>query len=198
MIHDNKDNTLEISDLAKKINELSGFEIVTPDSGDDFDVYSLYLNKVDGWRQKVIDWALTKLPFSVTTNDGEVFFTRSAIRNALAHGKGKLKLLSIPYIPMMLQKGILFHTKKENGFVFFNYTHPFIFEGENHFAIIVVREDLNGKRFYDNEFITKIKTADGLDYSQGLPSPNKLAETKQKTCAHPSTGNILRNILNVK
>ena len=73
-----------------------------------------------------------------------------------------------------------------------NYVHPFIFEDEDHYAIIVVREDYNGKRFYDNEFIAKIKTADGLDYSQGLPL------IRQKSCAHPSTGNILQDILNVK
>ena len=54
------------------------------------------------------------------------------------------------------------------------------------------KEDFNGKRFYDNEFITKIKAADGLDYSQGLPAK------RQKTCAHPSIGSILRNILNIK
>ena len=73
-----------------------------------------------------------------------------------------------------------------------NYAHPFIFEGEIHYAVIVVREDSNGKRFYDNEFITKVKAADGLDYSQGLLA------TRQKTCAHPSAGNILRTILNVR
>ena len=100
-------------------------------------------------------------------------------------------MLSIPHIPRLLQNGVLFHTEKEENFIFLNYAHPFIFESEKHYAIIVVREDFNGKKFYDNEFITKIKMADGLDYSQGLPA------TRQKTCAHPSSGTILRNILNV-
>jgi len=187
-----KINDLDETMLADKINQLPYFEIISPESGDDFDIYSLYLNKIDGWRQKVIDWAMLKLPPSIEMPDGEVFFTRSSIRNALAHGKGKLKLLSIPYIPIMLQKGVLFHAEEEREFVFYNYTHPFIFENEAHHAIIVIREDFNGKRFYDNEFITKIKTPDGLDYSQGLPP------TRQKTCAHPSTGSILRTILKVK
>jgi len=179
-------------EIADRINQLLHFEITTPESGDDFEIYSAYLNRIEGWRQKVIDWAQTKLPDSIVMADGEVFFTRSSLRNALAHGKGKLKLLSIPYIPRFLQNGVLFYTEKEKNFVFYNYAHPFKFENENYYAIIVVREDFNGKRFYDNEFITKIKAADGLDYSQGLPA------TRQKTCAHPSTGSILRNILNVK
>jgi len=179
--------------IPEKINQLLPFEMVMPEFGDDFEIYAAYLERIDGWRQKVIDWALTKLPGSIVTADGEVFFTRSSLRNALAHGKGRLKLLSIPYIPHFLQNGVLFYTEKEKNFVFYNYAHPFIFEGENYYAIIVVREDFNGKRFYDNEFITKIKkAADGLDYSQGLPA------TRQNTCAHPSTGSILRNILNVK
>jgi hypothetical protein len=188
----NMENTLEVLELANKIDQLFPFEITKPEYGDDFNVYSAYLKKIDGWRQKAIDWALLKLPASISLHDGEVLFTRRSIRNALAHGRGKLKLLSIPYIPKILQNGVLFYTEKAKDFIYFNYTHPFMFEGEKHYAIIVVREDINGKRFYDNEFITKIKKADGLDYSQALPA------TRQKTCAHPSIGIILRNILNVK
>ena len=191
-MHDDKDDILEKTKLADKINRLFPFEIAVPESGDDFEIYSAYLKRIDGWRQKVIDWALTKLPGSIEMADGEVFFTRSSLRNALAHGKGRLKLLSIPYIPRLLQNGVLFFREKEKNFIFYNYAHPFTFEDESYYAIIVVREDFNGKRFYDNEFITKIKAADGLDYSQGLPA------TRQQTCAHPSTGSILRNILNVK
>jgi len=191
-MQNSKNDAYEQIELAEKINQLFPFDITTPESGADFEVYSAYLERTDGWRQRVIDWALNKLPSSIVMADGEVFFTRSSLRNALAHGKGRLKLLSIPYIPRMLQNGVLFYTEKEKNFVFYNYAHPFTFEDESHYAIIVVREDFNGKRFYDNEFITKIKAADGLDYSQGLPA------TRQKTCAHPSTGSILRNILNVK
>ena len=186
------DNACEKYELAEKINQLFPYIITDPESGDDFEVYSAYLERIDGWRQRVIDWALGKLPGSIVTADGEVFFTRSSLRNALAHGKGRLKLLSIPYIPLMLQNGVLFYTEKENNFIFYNYAHPFVFDGEDYYAIIVVKEDFNGKRFYDNEFITKIKGADGLDYSQGQPA------TRQNTCAHPSIGSILRDILNVK
>jgi len=177
--------------LGKKIKNLLPVEVKIPESGKDLEIYSAYLNKEDRWRQKAIDWAQTKLPKSIIIADGEVFFTRSSIRNALAHGKGKLKLLSIPYIPLMLQNGVLFYAERRKDFIFYNYAHPLVFEGENYYIIIVIREDSNGKRFYDNEFITKIKLADGLDYSQGLP------ETKQKTCAHPSIGSILRTILNI-
>jgi len=188
---------LEKIKIADNINQLLPFEIAAPESGDDFEIYSAYLARIDGWRQRVIDWALTRLPESIEMTDGEVFFTRSSLRNALAHGKGRLKLLSIPHIPRLLKNGALFYTEKEGNFIFYNYAHPFIFEGESHYAIIVVREDFNGRRFYDNEFITKIKAADGLDYSQGLPATRQNLP-EQKTCAHPSIGSILRDILNVK
>ena len=196
-MHGDENDVLERAKIADRINQLLPFEITAPESGDDFEIYSAYLERIDGWRQRVIDWALTRLPDSIKMTDGEVFFTRSSLRNALAHGKGKLKLLSIPYIPRLLKDGVLFYTEKETNFIFYNYAHPFIFEGESHYAIIVVREDFNGKRFYDNEFITKIKAADGLDYSQGLPATWQNLP-RQKTCAHPSIGSILRNILNVK
>jgi hypothetical protein len=133
---DNKIFVIDQTKLADNINQLPPFDIEAPESGVDFEAYSAYLQRIDGWRQKVIDWALTKLPGSIVMADGEVFFTRGSLRNALAHGKGK--------------------------------------------------------RFYDNEFITKVKAADGLDYSQGPPA------TRRKPCAHPSTGSILQNILNVK
>jgi len=190
-MNNDENSAPEHAKIVDKINRQLPFEITAPESGADFEIYSAYLERMSGWRHKVIDWALTKLPGSIEMTDGEVFFTRSSLRNALAHGKGKLKLLSIPYIPRFLKNGVLFHTEKEKNFVFYNYAHPFIFEGENYYAIIVVREDFNGKRFYDNEFIAKIKAADGLDYSQGLPA------TRQNTCAHPSIGSILRAILNV-
>jgi len=42
--------------LIKKATELPG--ITAPESGDDFEVYSAYLKRSDGWRQRVIDWAM--------------------------------------------------------------------------------------------------------------------------------------------
>jgi hypothetical protein len=106
------------SNLADRINQLFSFEITIPESGDDFEIYMAYLNRIDGWRQKVIDWALTRLPGSIVRPDGEVFFSRSSLRNALAHGKGKLKLISIPHILRLLQDGVLFHIEKEKNFIF--------------------------------------------------------------------------------
>jgi len=115
--------------LFAKINQLIPVEIKMPESEEDLEIYNIYYNHVSGWRQKIIDWALAKLPKSVIIDDGEVFFTRSSIRNALAHGKGKLKLFSIPYIPLMLKDGILFYKEKEDKFIYYNYTHPFLFNG---------------------------------------------------------------------
>ncbi|MDR1786139.1 MAG: hypothetical protein LBR23_06745 [Spirochaetaceae bacterium] len=177
--------------LASRIRQLVPLEISAPEAGSDLAVYTAYLERREGWRQQAIEWALSRLPASLVMDDGEVFFTRSSIRNALAHGKGRLKLLTMPYIAQMLKTAVMFHRETSAEFIFYNYAYPFYFEGESHYAIIVVREDFNGKRFYDNEFVTKLKTADGLDYSQGQPSARQMA------CAHPPLKNILRNILNV-
>jgi hypothetical protein len=107
IMHGDENDVLERAKIADRINQLLPFEITAPESGDDFEIYSAYLERIDGWRQRVIDWALTRLPDSIKMTDGEVFFTRSSLRNALAHGKGKLKLLSIPYIPRLLTDGVL-------------------------------------------------------------------------------------------
>jgi hypothetical protein len=74
---------------------------------------------------------------------------------------------------------------------FYNYYALFfILKDRYYYAIIVIIEDNNGKCFYDNKFITRKKSVDELDYSKEIPT------TRQKTCAHLSTGNILQNILN--
>jgi phosphoribosylformylglycinamidine (FGAM) synthase-like amidotransferase family enzyme len=177
--------------IAKKILETPPVEIKIPVSGIDHDVYKAYSERIPGWRKKSIDWAVTKIPNCVQLTDGNVFFTRSSFRNALAHGKGKLKILTIPYLVELLQGGILFHTETAQNFTFYNYAHPILFDKSEHIAIIVVKEDNTGKKFYDNEFIVK-KSTDGLDRSLGR------LNDQQDTSAHPSIGSILRNILFVK
>jgi hypothetical protein len=112
--------------LAERISLLAPIEVFVPEAADDIAVYKAYLDRSKGWRQKAIEWALAKLPASVMLSDGEVFFTRSSIRNALAHGKGKLKLLTIPYIAVMLKPAVLFYSEVQGDFTFYNYAHPFI------------------------------------------------------------------------
>jgi phosphoribosylformylglycinamidine synthase len=92
----------------------------------------------------------------------------------------------------MLTNGVLFHRESRGDFIFFDYAHPLQFEGALYIAVIVIREDRSGKKFYDNEFVSKINSTDGLDSSLGQPHIRKI------TSAHPSVGNIVQNIMSVK
>ena len=46
--------------LAEKINQLLLFEIFTPESRKDLEIFFVYQNRIKGWRRKVINWALSK------------------------------------------------------------------------------------------------------------------------------------------
>jgi hypothetical protein len=80
--------------------------------------------------------------------------------------------------------------KQGRAETFYNYAYPLIFEGNGYVISIAIKEDYNGKRFYDNEFIQEAKLTDGLTAATGPSTRGNLT--------HPSAIIILRDILNVK
>jgi hypothetical protein len=102
-----------------------------------------------------------------------------------------LKIISLPYIPELLVKGVLFYDEQRHDFHFYNYAHRIIFDDKETVAVIVIREDNRGKKFYDNEFIMAKKENDGLDYSSARS--NKAGQLTH----HSSMGSILQSILSV-
>lgn len=178
--------------IKNAIETIKPVIVQIPRSPEGLETYQAYAEKKPGWRKKSIDWAMSIAPPVVHTAGGDVLFTRSSFRNAFAHGRGKLKLLSVPYVAEMLTKGVLFHRESKGDFTFFDYAHPLEFEGALYIAVIVIREDRSGKKFYDNEFVSKMNSTDGLDSSLGQPHTRKI------TSAHPPVGNIIQNIMSVK
>jgi hypothetical protein len=145
-----------------------------------------------GWRTEIVDWATCIIPARLTGPDGDVIVSRSSIRNIIAHGKGPLKILTLPHLSELLKKAVLYHTeetedKQGRKEIFYNYAHPLIFEGKKVYVSISVKEDLNGKRLYDDEFT---KATDGLTAVTGPSTRGVLT--------HLSTITILQNILFVK
>lgn len=149
----------DIDKTADKITSTAPIEIGEPDklSSDDKAIYDIFKNKKEGWRRKIADWALSKLPKSTKTSFGEVEYRHSKIRGSLSHGFGDLKMLTLPYLDKMFKDGVLYdkHTE-DDGFTYYNVAHRLTYQGEDYIARLVAREDRQGNLFYDHEF-TDIK-----------------------------------------
>jgi hypothetical protein len=48
-------------------------------------------------------------------NERAAIRIESPIRDTIAHGKGPLKILTIPYIPEILKKSVLYYTKGKDS-----------------------------------------------------------------------------------
>jgi len=82
------------------------------------------------------------------------------------------------------------NNKQESQEHYFNYAYPIRFDDKEWIVSITVKEDYNGKRFYDNEFVQEIKATDGL--------PNGTGPSTRGNPTHPSALDILQDILFVK
>ena len=174
--------------LADDILSTEKIDITIPDKEllpEDRNVYDIYKNKEQGWRNTVADWAISKLPESTTTSFGQIQYRKAKIRGALAHGYGDLKVLTLPHLDRMFKDGILFDQHEEDGFTYYNVAHMLRYNGEDYIARLVAREDKNGNLFYDHEF-TEIKKI-------GAPASGREGNTA--TSPHQSTAKILENII---
>jgi len=153
-----------------------------------------YKNDVKGWRDEITNWAKKIIPDIIKDPEGkDVNVSRSNIKDALAHGKGPLKVLTLPKLEEMLKNGVLYHIenrqdKQGRTEKLYNYAYPILFDNAFHVVSIVIKEDYNGKRFYDNEFVLE-KTTDGL--------PIGTDPSTRGSLTHPFALNILKKIISV-
>jgi len=110
-----------------------------------------YNNGTEGWKNIIITWAKSIIPDVIKDPDGkDVNVSRSNIRDALSHGKGPLKVLTLPKLVEMLNKGVLFHIESKQDKQgrkerYFNYAYPIQFESNDYIISIIIKEDFNGK-----------------------------------------------------
>lgn len=175
--------------MAEAIAATEAIKIGDPTelSEQDKGIYDIFKDKKEGWRKKVIDWALGKLPSSGTkTSFGVVEYRPAKLRGALSHGYGDLKMLTLPYLDRMFKNGVLYDSHKEDdGFTYYNVAHRLRYKGEDYVARLVAREDRQGNLFYDHEFtdIKKIGApATGREEANNsVTSPHQLfAKVRQK------------------
>jgi hypothetical protein len=184
----------EAAKILKQINQRHKIMIEKPDDKIK-EIIDIYYKEPKGWKKLIIDWAKTIIPNVIKDPDEiDVEVSRRSIRGLISHGKGPLKILTLPNLPEMLKNGVLYYSENKNDKQgrqehYYNYAYPIQFEEKDFVVSITVKEDHNGKRFYDNEFVEEKKSTDELPYGAAPSTRGRLT--------HPSVLNILRYILSV-
>lgn len=174
--------------LKQEILSTDNVTIELPTDQETRKLYDDYKKNVSGWRQRMIDWITNTVPSQLDTIVGKVAFSRGSARDAMAHGKGDLKMLIVPHIEKMLKTGVVFDTNNDGEFTYYNIAHRVRYDNEDYVARFVIREDRNRKRYYDHEF-TEIKKVGELPTAQGRTSEGSDHLT------HQPAAKILQEIL---
>ena len=174
--------------LRDEILATKNIEVKTPSDETAKQLLSDYKANAPGWRQRMLDWITKIVPQRLRTVVGMVSFSKGSARDAMAHGKGDLKMLIVPHIEKMLGAGVVFGINNDGKFTYYNIAHRMRYNGEDYVARFVIREDRNGKRYYDHEF-TEIKKVGELPTAQGR------SEDRVEHLTHQPAAKLLQEIL---
>lgn len=123
-------------------------------------------------RKAVHDWARTSFPQGTTVSNADtgwgVQVTPSGIKASLHHGYDELLARSVPFIPQIIESGIHVDSiRKTPQLLSHIFANKIRLDGQDYVVGFVLREDVNGNRFYDHE-LTEIISPDWL--KPGHPS----------------------------
>jgi hypothetical protein len=121
----------------------------------------------------------------------------NSIKNVLGHGGHQDKIQAIAAIPQLLANGILLESGKKNeqGLLSHVFAAKLDIGGKRLVAGFVVREDVNGKRYYDHE-LTEIRNLD--DPAEGKPDAIGLDTERAIRDRQGDVINIVRSHIGVK
>ncbi|MEI7911869.1 MAG: hypothetical protein WCK77_19740 [Verrucomicrobiota bacterium] len=153
-------------------------------------------DKLAPYRAQAKNWAKSNLPLDVTNKltRMKIEVRPSGVDSTLEHGSGPHKIQSVAALPDLLERAVLLESGPDPDGRPLT-AHVFgakLSIGNSRFvARLVVREDRNGKLFYDHE-LTTIKSLDALSESGGSTH----REVGQSG-AHQGEPNILQRIFAV-
>ncbi len=153
-------------------------------------------DKLTIYRNQAKNWARSNLPREVTNTltHMEIEVRPSGVDSTLEHGSGPHKIQSVAVLPELLERAVLLESgpDPEGRPLTAHIFGAKLTIGKDRFiARLVVREDQNGKLFYDHE-LTTIKSLDALSESGGSTH----REVGQSG-AHQGEDNVLQRIFAV-
>lgn len=117
-------------------------------------------------REAVKAWARERFPKGTSTTNvdtgWDVQITPKGVRDSLSHGFDALLARSVPFIPQIIESGIHVDSiRKTPQLLSHIFAGKIRLDGQDYVVGFVLREDVNGNRFYDHE-LTKIISPDWL------------------------------------
>lgn len=117
-------------------------------------------------REAVKAWARERFPKGTTTRNvdtgWDVQITPKGVRDSLSHGFDALLARSVPFIPQIIESGIHVDSiRKTPQLLSHIFAGKIRLDGQDYVVGFVLREDVNGNRFYDHE-LTEIISPDWL------------------------------------
>lgn len=146
-------------------------------------------------REAVKAWARERFPKGTSTTNvdtgWDVQITPKGVRDSLSHGFDALLARSVPFIPQIIESGIHVDSiRKTPQLLSHIFAGKIRLDGQDYVVGFVLREDVNGNRFYDHE-LTKIISPDWL-----VPGhPSNEGPSSEGSSGHRTNRGDVMNIL---
>jgi hypothetical protein len=133
-------------------------------------------------------------------------FDTSSVKNTMGHSARNEKIALLPVVPGMIENGIYLESQPRNDhdLVSHIFASKAIIDGVPYTIGFIVREDNNGRRYYNHELavLTESQVKPGADTQQDMPVTASIAATapQQPTArqsAHESINTIVQKWLGV-
>jgi len=130
------------------------------------------IQRGQGYIKKIIHWLSEKNALGEYHNadkNWDIIFNSRSVRNVMGHKAGDGKVALLEYVPSLIENGIYLETiPKGDGLSSHIFAAKATFDGKPSTIGFVVREDANGKRYYDHaiRFEDKGRAESGIRASE--------------------------------
>jgi len=175
-VNDSKVRSLQVAAAAKPHGK--SFTSMIFDWLRDKNVLGKHINEEKGWGVEV---------------------NNKSVRSVISHGgkAGKISLLEV--VPDLIKGGIYLESipKNKQGLITHVFAGKATINGEPYAVSFAVREDMNGRRYYDHS-LTKIEALDRIDSQAPIPtgdSQKRIGAHSYTSAENPAGERTLSNIL---
>ena len=161
-----------------------------------------------GYVGRIVEWLKPKGVLGQYKNDetgwDNIVINSSSVKGVVFHGSGIGKIALLVVIPDLIKNGVFLETNPKNnkGLISHIFAGKATIDGIPYAISYIVREDHNGRRYYDHS-LTKIEALDRIDDQAPTIADRKGQGTPQLTgpdtnpIGEETTVNILKKHLGI-
>jgi len=180
------------NEIRKKFDVLPSIEVISAEFRN--------IPKGEGYKSRLITWLTQKGVLGIYKNieqKWDVIFNAKGARSVLSHGTGDRGAALLEYVPELIKNGIYLETTNKTVKL---KSHTFAakatIDGILYAVSYIIREDMNGKRYYDHS-LTKITALDQVNDQAPIIEDTQVVSANNLTPAECTSINILKKYLSV-